>query len=180
MGRDTSTGGGSAASAGAAALIPRAVSAILARIERNHRAMSTKPSRFPLVWRILAGFLLGIALGLAASRLPPETSNRLVEIATPFGAVLVSMLKMVVYPIIFFSLVLGAASMPLRSSGSPANYRKYLLYISGGCVIDSLTCLIYNDRLTVNDILEYDLHSRKRCIDTAVGSVIQVHLLYVL
>ena len=70
--------------------------------------------------------------------------------------------------------------MPLRSSGSPANYRKYLLYISGGCVIDSLTCLIYNDRLTVNDILEYDLHSRKRCIDTAVGSVIQVHLLYVL
>jgi Na+/H+-dicarboxylate symporter len=30
---------------------------------------------------------------------------------------LVSMLKMVVYPIIFFSLILGAASLPLRKSG---------------------------------------------------------------
>ena len=28
--------------------------------------MSTRKPRFPLVWRILAGFLLGIALGLAA------------------------------------------------------------------------------------------------------------------
>ncbi|MBQ9727144.1 MAG: dicarboxylate/amino acid:cation symporter [Kiritimatiellae bacterium] len=79
--------------------------------------MTRKTSRFPLVWRILAGFLLGIALGLAASRLEPEILGRLLAIASPFGAVLVSMLKMVVYPIIFFSLVLGAASMPLRSSG---------------------------------------------------------------
>ena len=79
--------------------------------------MSPKPSRFPLVWRILAGFLLGIALGLAASRLPAETIGRVLPLVSPFGAVLVSMLKMVVYPIIFFSLVLGAASMPLRSSG---------------------------------------------------------------
>ena len=71
----------------------------------------------PLVWRILAGFLLGIALGLAASRLPEPQLHRLLAIASPFGSVLVSMLKMVVYPIIFFSLVLGAASMPLRSSG---------------------------------------------------------------
>ena len=78
----------------------------------------SKTSRFPLVWRILAGFLLGIALGLAASRLAsPDTLARLLAIASPFGSVLVSMLKMVVYPIIFFSLVLGAASMPLRSSG---------------------------------------------------------------
>lgn len=76
-----------------------------------------KASRFPLVWRILVGFALGIALGLAASRLEPGSLHRLVAVVSPFGAVLVSMLKMVVYPIIFFSLVLGAASMPLRSSG---------------------------------------------------------------
>ena len=81
--------------------------------------MSKAPSRIPLVWRILAGFLLGIALGLLASRLAsPDTLGRLLAIASPFGSVLVSMLKMVVYPIIFFSLVLGAASMPLRSSTS--------------------------------------------------------------
>ena len=80
--------------------------------------MTRKTSRFPLVWRILAGFLLGIVLGLLASRFAsPEALGRLLAIASPFGAVLVSMLKMVVYPIIFFSLVLGAASMPLKSSG---------------------------------------------------------------
>jgi len=79
--------------------------------------MNKPVSRFPLVWRILAGFFLGIVLGLLASRLQPELLERLLAIASPFGAVLVSMLKMVVYPIIFFSLVLGAASMPLRSSG---------------------------------------------------------------
>lgn len=79
--------------------------------------MTSSRSRFPLVWRILAGFFLGIAFGLAASRFAPEALPRLLPVVSPFGAVLVSMLKMVVYPIIFFSLVLGAASMPLRSSG---------------------------------------------------------------
>ena len=39
-----------------------------------------KASRFPLVWRILAGFLLGIALGLAASRLAsPDALARLLR-----------------------------------------------------------------------------------------------------
>ena len=72
--------------------------------------------KIPLVWRILFGFALGILLGLAATRLPEARLHRLLSIAAPFGSVLVSMLKMVVYPIIFFSLVLGAASMPLKSS----------------------------------------------------------------
>ncbi len=79
--------------------------------------MLTVYRRIPLVWRILIGFALGIVLGLAAGRLSDPSLHRLLSIATPFGAVLVSMLKMVVYPIIFFSLVLGAASMPLKSSG---------------------------------------------------------------
>ncbi|MBQ7251090.1 MAG: dicarboxylate/amino acid:cation symporter [Kiritimatiellae bacterium] len=79
--------------------------------------MTPSRSRFPLVRRILAGFFLGIAFGLAASRFAPEALPGMLAVVSPFGAVLVSMLKMVVYPIIFFSLVLGTASMPLRSSG---------------------------------------------------------------
>ena len=73
--------------------------------------------RIPLVWRILIGFALGIVFGLAATRLPEASLHRVLSIAEPFGTVLVAMLKMVVYPIIFFSLVLGAASMPLKHSG---------------------------------------------------------------
>ncbi len=72
----------------------------------------------PLIWRILLGFCLGIALGLLAARHWPDgIPPHLLAIVAPFGSVLVALLKMVVYPIIFFSLILGAASMPLRRSG---------------------------------------------------------------
>ena len=74
--------------------------------------------RVPLVWRILIGFALGIAGGLLAQKfLSPDTVKLVLSGLAPFGGVLVAMLKMVVYPIIFFSLVLGAASLPLRQSG---------------------------------------------------------------
>ncbi len=80
--------------------------------------MSTKKTRIPLVWRILFGFVLGIASGLAAPHVFGEAAlHRVIAIVSPFGSVLVSMLKMVVYPIIFFSLILGAASLPLKRSG---------------------------------------------------------------
>ncbi|MBR0505043.1 MAG: cation:dicarboxylase symporter family transporter, partial [Kiritimatiellae bacterium] len=69
--------------------------------------------RVPLVWRILIGFALGIAGGLLAQKfLSPDTVKLVLSGLAPFGGVLVAMLKMVVYPIIFFSLVLGAASLP--------------------------------------------------------------------
>ena len=74
--------------------------------------------RIPLVGMILAGFLLGTALGLALSECcSPETIRMVVPWVMPFGNVLVAMLKAVVCPIIFFSLILGAASLPLRKSG---------------------------------------------------------------
>ncbi len=80
--------------------------------------MSCKCSKIPLVWRILIGFILGIVLGLTLPKVMGEGSLKTVlAIVAPFGSVLVSMLKMVVYPIIFFSLILGAASLPLRKSG---------------------------------------------------------------
>ena len=79
---------------------------------------SSSLCRVPLVWRILIGFVLGIAGGLLAQRcLSPDVSKVVLAGLAPFGGVLVAMLKMVVYPIIFFSLVLGAASLPLRQSG---------------------------------------------------------------
>ena len=85
---------------------------------RMFKALILSVGRVPLVWRILVGFLLGIVGGLLAQRvLTPCALARVLPFLAPFGAVLVAMLKMVVYPIIFFSLVLGAASLPLRQSG---------------------------------------------------------------
>ena len=74
--------------------------------------------KIPLVAKILIGFVLGTAIGLCISECcPPETAKKIIPYVEPFGNVLVAMLKMVVYPVILFSLIVGAASLPLRSSG---------------------------------------------------------------
>ncbi len=78
-----------------------------------------------LVFWILLGFLLGTMGGVFLSEhAKPETIEFVVRMAQPFGNVLVSMLKMAVYPIILFSLIVGAASLPLKKSGK-----------LGGCVL---------------------------------------------
>ena len=74
--------------------------------------------RIPLIGKILIGFVLGTAIGLAFSEFcAPETTAKVLPWIAPFGNVLVAMLKMVVYPIILFSLIIGAASLPLKKSG---------------------------------------------------------------
>ncbi|MBQ9432362.1 MAG: dicarboxylate/amino acid:cation symporter [Kiritimatiellae bacterium] len=77
-----------------------------------------KSCRVPLVWRILIGFVLGVVLGLTAPKVfGDDTTKSILTFVAPLGSVLVAMLKMVVYPIICFSLILGAASLPLKKSG---------------------------------------------------------------
>ena len=74
--------------------------------------------KIPLVAKIFAGFVLGSAAGLAACEwCEPATVKRVLPFVAPFGSALVAMLKMVVYPVILFSLVVGAASLPLKKSG---------------------------------------------------------------
>ncbi len=77
-----------------------------------------KNARIPLVAKILVGFAAGTAIGLIFSEYcAPETTKKILPWIAPFGSVLVAMLKAVVYPIIFFSLIAGAAALPLRKSG---------------------------------------------------------------
>ncbi len=74
-----------------------------------------------LVWRVAIAFILGIAAGISCSRLGAcygeELLVRITAVVSPFGTVLIAMLKMVVIPIIFFSLVAGAASLPVKKFG---------------------------------------------------------------
>ena len=74
--------------------------------------------RMPLVGKIMLGFVLGTGVGLyLAECCDLSTTNRILPYVMPFGNVLVAMLKTVVYPIILFSLIVGAASLPLRKAG---------------------------------------------------------------
>ena len=74
--------------------------------------------KIPLAVKIMIGFALGTALGLVFSECcDAVTRQKILPYFAPFGDVLVAMLKMVVYPIILFSLIVGAASLPLKKSG---------------------------------------------------------------
>lgn len=75
----------------------------------------------PLIYRVGAAFVIGVLAGIVISRMGdvsgPETVEKTVAWIAPFGNALIAMLKMIVIPIIFFSLVSGAASLPIRKFG---------------------------------------------------------------
>ncbi|MBO5791184.1 MAG: dicarboxylate/amino acid:cation symporter [Lentisphaeria bacterium] len=78
-------------------------------------------NRIPLVWRNLGAFVLGCLAGVVLYKVNQlcggNWMEKIVEILSPFGTILVNMLKMIVIPIIFFSLIHGAASLPTKTFG---------------------------------------------------------------
>jgi Na+/H+-dicarboxylate symporter len=78
--------------------------------------------RIPLITRIMAGFLAGSLIGglLWYLSLRYGISTQVAQAmryCSPFGSVFVSMLKMIVVPVIFISLVIASASLPLEKLG---------------------------------------------------------------
>jgi len=71
--------------------------------------------------RIIVCFIAGSVIGGVLWRISNTTdaaiTGVLMTYVSPFGTVFVHMLKMIVVPIIFFSLVVGAASLPIRKFG---------------------------------------------------------------
>ena len=69
----------------------------------------------------IGGFVLGCAAGLVLWKIGASGYEAwTVQIAAflaPFGDILISLLKMIVIPIIFFSLICGAASLPIKEFG---------------------------------------------------------------
>lgn len=74
-----------------------------------------------LLTRLLAGFVIGSAIGSVLWFVSAHTGNPVAETVTPyispFGSILISMLKMIVIPVIFFSLISGAAALPIKRFG---------------------------------------------------------------
>jgi len=80
-----------------------------------------------LILRIFVSFVAGSVIGIVFWQLsrPSGTgpadavtfSERVIPHIFPFGQVFVHMLKMIVIPIIFFSLVVGASSLPIKKFG---------------------------------------------------------------
>ena len=78
-------------------------------------------SRIPLIYRNLGAFVLGCLAGVIIYKLGVIRGegfvSQIAAVLSPFGSVLVNMLKMIVIPIIFFSLIHGAASLPTKTFG---------------------------------------------------------------
>ena len=75
----------------------------------------------PLFMKMAVAFVLGIIGGIVLFKIGESSSSacaeKIIQIIAPFGTVLISMLKMIVIPIIFFSLVSGSASLPIKKFG---------------------------------------------------------------
>lgn len=69
-----------------------------------------------LVWMILGAFVFGLGVGIILWQTGINI-NGYVTWISPFGQILVAMLKMIVIPVIFLSLISGAASLPTKEFG---------------------------------------------------------------
>ena len=110
--------------------------------------------RIPLIYLNLGAFVFGCAAGLLLYKVGvvrgEEFLTQAVNILSPFGVILVNMLKMIVIPIIFFSLVYGAASLPTKTFGKMgigvcAWYFFTSLYAA---VFGSVTAICFNPKLS--------------------------------
>jgi len=76
----------------------------------------------PLIIRIIVCLLIGAATGvglwMASEHSAQVDAYKIISFISPFGNIFVYMLKMIVIPIIFFSVLLGAASLPIKKFGS--------------------------------------------------------------
>lgn len=84
------------------------------------RNLLLRLSDISLVWYNIFAFVFGAIVGVIVKTSfgnDKEIFDSIISIISPFGSVLVAILKSVVIPIIFFSLVAGASSLPLKKFG---------------------------------------------------------------
>ena len=80
-----------------------------------------------LLVRIVTGLVLGGIVGIALG-FQPETAAAFIKYTRIFGDIFVNLLKMIVVPVIFFSLIVGAASLSPSMLGR-VGVRTILFYM---------------------------------------------------
>ncbi|CDQ25511.1 C4-dicarboxylate permease [Halobacillus karajensis] len=74
-----------------------------------------------LTTKIFIGLILGAVVGLALHMAAPDLFSTLdAYVFSPLGTVFLNLIKMLVVPIVFFSITLGTASL-----GDPKKVRPY-------------------------------------------------------
>lgn len=120
-----------------------------------------------LLGRILFGFILGTTLGIGIWLWGNESTLRAVDFVSPLGTILIHMLKMIVIPVIFFSLVTGAAQLSLKSFGRVGTK------VIGWYLMTSLIAAVVGTAiaLLINPGRQVDLNSWQALADKAEAPV---------
>ena len=139
----------------------------------------------PLIYWNLAAFVLGCLAGLALYKFGLTHSaalDKIIAVVSPFGNVLVNMLKMIVIPIIFFSLVCGAATMPAKSFGKMgAGVCGWYFFTSlYAAVFGTVVAIIFNPTLQSADKMAAGMMKQVETMKAAStdGGSAFVNLLY--
>ncbi len=98
-----------------------------------------------LVVRIFVAFLMGLAVGIGLW-LSGINVDGFVTYVSPFGNILVAMLKMIVVPVIFLSLIAGAASLPTKQFGKVGVKVVVWYFVTSllAAVVGSVLALVFN------------------------------------
>ena len=119
-----------------------------------------KLRRIPLIYWNLAGFAGGCIVGLLIYN--SACAKDVIEILSPFGGILVNMLKMIVMPIIVCTLISGAASLPLKTFGKMglAVCGWYFFTSLFAAVFGNCIALLFNPTLSVSPekLVDDNLH----------------------
>lgn len=93
-----------------------------------------KNFKFSLAWQILIALILGIVVGAVLHNQPEIKDSIVNNVLTPLGKIFISLIKMIVIPIVFSTLILGIAGVgSTKSQGrlglKPFSISKLLLLL---------------------------------------------------
>ncbi|PRN52308.1 glutamate/aspartate:proton symporter GltP [Acinetobacter baumannii] len=87
-----------------------------------------KNFKFSLAWQILIALILGIVVGAVLHNQPEIKDSIVNNVLTPLGKIFISLIKMIVIPIVFSTLILGIAGVGSSKSLGRLGFKTILYF----------------------------------------------------
>ncbi len=100
-----------------------------------------KNFKFSLAWQILIALILGIVVGAVLHNQPEIKDSIVNNVLTPLGKIFISLIKMIVIPIVFSTLILGIAGVGSTKSLGRLGFKTILYFEIITTIAIWLACL---------------------------------------
>ncbi|MGH1935645.1 glutamate/aspartate:proton symporter GltP [Acinetobacter baumannii] len=87
-----------------------------------------KNFKFSLAWQILIALILGIVVGAVLHNQPEIKDSIVNNVLTPLGKIFISLIKMILIPIVFSTLILGIAGVGSTKSLGRLGFKTILYF----------------------------------------------------